>query len=379
MSSRCGSTIQGLADYLGFSCQHANPVVTFRDPFHLANWTLPILELTIIAGAIFALVHALRRRRLHGDPTNLALWWASLVYLFVVEPPLYFPEWFGLQKSAGVVFVHNVFTVQFMFDRLPLYIVAIYPALSALAYEIVRSLGIFERRGPLVGAVCVALVYQAFYEVFDQLGPQLKWWAWNLDNVSNHPLFASVPMNSMVLFASVSSGFLTYLVARTVGRPTLEGAPPRGRSLFWRVVVSGALVPLAMIIAGLPTSIFGRTHPNLTGQAIMLSVELGLLWIGGSWVLFQEWRTERRTRTAAEANQFVRTYPIAYLVVLGALWASALPAFFDATDGITKKGTPIGNGPYTLLCFAFAATCIVAVRGVRAETRAETPSEVSVG
>jgi len=216
MSKRCGSTIEGLADYLGFSCQHANPVVTFRNPADLANWTLPILELTIIAGAVFALVHAVRRKRA-GDPTNLALWWASLVYLFVVEPPLYFPEWFGLQKSAGVVFVHNVFTVQFMFDRLPLYIVAIYPALSALAYEIVRSLGVFQRRGPLLGGVCVALVYQAFYEVFDQLGPQLKWWAWNLDNVSNHPLFASVPMNSIVLFASALFALWLAFIGKMIG------------------------------------------------------------------------------------------------------------------------------------------------------------------
>ena len=83
----------------------------------------------IIGGAVFALVHAVRRFR-GGDPINLALWFAPLVYLFVTEPPLYFPEWFGLDQQYGFIFAHNIFTVQFMWDRLPLYIIAIYPAMT---------------------------------------------------------------------------------------------------------------------------------------------------------------------------------------------------------------------------------------------------------
>jgi len=37
-----------------------------------------------------------------------------------------------------VVFAHNAFTVQFLFDRLPLYIVALYPAVVTLAFQVVR-------------------------------------------------------------------------------------------------------------------------------------------------------------------------------------------------------------------------------------------------
>ena len=97
----------------------------------------------------------------------------------MIEPPLYFPEWFGLDQQYGFIFAHNLFTVQFMWDRLPLYIVAFYPVISQLAYELVRSLGIFRRRGALAGSVAVAFACQVFYEVFDHIGPQLKWWAWN--------------------------------------------------------------------------------------------------------------------------------------------------------------------------------------------------------
>ena len=76
----------------------------------------------------------------------------------------------------------------------------------------------FAHRGALVGSVGVAFVCQVFYEIFDQLGPQLKWWAWNDDNDDvNHPAIASVPMSSMLLFASVSFGVMTYLVVRLAG------------------------------------------------------------------------------------------------------------------------------------------------------------------
>ncbi len=243
-------------------------MISVRFPWELANWTMPLLEVIIIGGAVFALIHAIRRHRA-GDPTNLALWFASLVYLLVIEPPLYFPEWFGLDQLYGFIFAHNRFTVQFMWDRLPLYIVAFYPAFSQLAYELVRSLGIFARRGALIGSVAVAFTCQVFYEVFDHIGPQLKWWAWNMDNdIVNQPTLASVPMNSMLLFASVSMGAMTYLVVRLASR----------WSLVPSVVVAGVLTPLTMTIAGIPSGFF---KGNSTAQAWVLGVELALLWLRG--------------------------------------------------------------------------------------------------
>ena len=351
MSATCDPTADRLISYLGNSCADANPFVTLRDPSSLTNWTLPVLELTIVVGAVLAFVHAVRRLR-GGDPINIALWCGSLVYLFVIEPPLYFPEWFSLDESIGFMFSHNVFTVQFMYDRLPLYIIAFYPALSQVAYEIVRVLGVFARRGALAGSVCVALVFQAFYEVFDQLGPQLKWWTWNLDNPANHPLLASVPMNSMWLFASVSFGALTYLVVRLVGKDPA----PHGVSLVWRTVVAGALAPLAMVIGGLPTGVLGRDDPNVTAQAVILTVEIVALWSAGGWLLIEQWRR----REPEPDSPFLRVFPIAYLVVLAVLWVSALPDLFAATDGYTEAGTPIGSIPYAAVCFVTAAVCTAA-------------------
>lgn len=371
MSATCGQAAEQVTRGLGFDCHKVSPVGSVRNPFDLASATMPILELLIIAGAIFALVHAIRRFR-GGDPINLALWFAPLVYLLVTEPPLYFPEWFGLDKQYGFIFAHNLFTVQFMWDRLPLYIIAIYPALFQLAYETVRVLGIFRNRGALVGSIAVAFVSQICYEIFDQLGPQLGWWAWNDDNqIVNHPALASVPMTSMLLFASVSFGVLTYLVVRFVGPKDAHSEPRRGWSLTWRIVLIGVVTPPAMAIAGIPSNLFGGGTPNVTAQAWILGIELGLVWLSGGWILFTSLQ-RRGTDEVVPMTPFARFSPVAYLTVMAVFWVTALPAFFDATNGITTDGKPIGSGLYVLACFIAAGVLLAMLYTGRRRAKVST-------
>ena len=337
MSATCDRAAESLTRDLGFSCHHVNPVASLNNPVELYSWTQPLLEMLIIGGAIFALVHAIRRWRRDGDPANLALWFGSLVYLAITEPPLYFPEWFGLDKIYGFIFAHNEFTVQFMYDRLPLYIVAFYPAIITLAYETVRAFGIFAKRGAAVGAICVAFVSQVFYEIFDHLGPQLKWWAWNAENVQvNHPMFASVPMNSMLLYASVSLGFLTYLIVRLAALPTAA-----------RAIVAGLLTPLGMVVAGIPSGLFDG---NVPAQAWVLGIELALVWIVGAWFVLRDARGARQP-----LSRFAAIFPAAFLLVHAVMWLGALPEFLAARNGITPSGTPVGSGWYVLACFVAAS------------------------
>lgn len=367
MSATCEKAAEEVTRGLGFDCHDVSPVMSVNNPFDLAHWTMPILELVVIGGAVWALVHAVRRFRA-GDPINLALWFASLVYLFVTEPPLYFPEWFGLDKQYGFIFAHNIFSVQFMWDRLPLYIVAFYPAISALGYEVVRSLGIFKHRGALVGAVAVAFVCQVFYEIFDMVGPQLQWWAWYDGNIKvNHPALAAVPMNSMLIFASASMGALVYLVVRLAGSRTPDGEPRTGWSLSWRTILAGALTPLTMGIFGIPSGLFGGDDPNITAQAWILGIELGLVWLAGAWILLDRLR-HRGAYDLEPLSPFVRFYPVVYLAGMTVAWVGALPGFLDATDGITPDGTPIGSGWYTLACYAGAVAVLATLHTARRRT-----------
>ena len=377
MSQQCTAAFDAIARPLGgFTCQDAPAFIHLRNPLALSNWTLPVLELMMVAGAVLALVYSIRRLRRHGDPINLALWVATVVYLFAIEIPLYFPNVFGVQDQLGVVFAHNVFTVDFLFDRLPLYIVALYPAVVTLAYEIVRCLGVFRDRGVIVGAICVGFVHHCLYEVFDQLGPQLRWWAWNTDNPINHPLFASVPMTSVFIFATLGPIVVTLLVMLLVGRKTAASAPA-GWALTWRTVLAGLLVPIGVAILSIPTSLFGGATPNTTAQAVVFAAELVVVAVIAVPVLVRQWS---RTHGDREPSEFVRIFGPIYLIVLAALWISALGDYFAATNGVTADGTPTGNLLYTVVCFVVAALAVLSNAGAtKRSSTARSSDEFAMG
>jgi hypothetical protein len=364
--SQCNETFDKIAHQLGgFSCSNAPAIVHLRNPLSLTNWTLPVLELMMVFGAALALWWSLRRLRRDNDPTNLALWIASIVYLLATEIPLYFPDRFGMQDRIGVVFDHNVFTVQFLYERLPLYIVALYPAVVTLAFEIVRVLGVFSRRhglsGIVAGAVCVGFVHQCFYEVFDQLGPQLRWWQWNTGNPINHPMFASVPMTSVFIFATLGPAVLTFLVMWLVGRHVAPGKALGGSfgipSLAWRTAAAGLLVPLGVAILSVPSSLFSG---HVGAQAVVFAVELAVFALTAAPTLVRRWLFLRHAvrhghANPAAPNVFLGVFGPVYLGVLAALWVSALPGYFGAEHGITSDATPTGCLPYAALCFVLAA------------------------
>lgn len=353
MSGPCSDAFERLAREMGdFSCSGANPVLNVHDPFGLSNATLPVIELAMIVGAALSLRHALRRRRA-GDPAGLAIWLGALVYLIIVEPPLYFPDSFGLEDQLGLIFVHNEFTVQFLWDRLPLYIVAVYPAMTYLAYELVRSVGVFERRGPFVSAICVGFVHQCFYETFDHLGPQLRWWIWNPDAETNRPMLGSVPVSSMVIFSAIGPFAVTFLVRTLIARRIETAGPLPAHTFAARVVAVGALIPLFLFLGSVPASAFGLgDEPNHTAQAITYSIELAAIGITATIAIVQSWRHASQRDRDSAADRYVLTHGAIYLCAIGGLWIAALPDYANAHRGLTDDGTPIGSLPYALACFA---------------------------
>ncbi|NGP06815.1 hypothetical protein G6038_15265 [Rhodococcus sp. 14C212] len=360
MTDLCSATFAELATSLGFSCEEAGGLVEVRNPSALENWTLPVLEVTIVLGAVLALVLAVVRLRRHGDPTNLVLWFGATAYLFLIEPPLYFPAAFGIEEHVDTMFAHNVFTVEFLWGRLPLYIVAIYPLMATLAFEIVRMLGVFRRYGVLVGAVCVGFVHHAFYEIFDHLGPQLRWWHWSVANPINQPMFDAVPLPSVVVFAALWPMSLALCVQFFVGRHADRGRHFSGLELAWRTVVIGLLASLGTFVLPLPATVLGMGSTTVRG--VLYALELVVVTLVASVVLVRRWVRLRRGAPDVPpyTNRFVQAYSVVYLSVMAILWATALPDFFRAVDGVTSTGDPVGNLWYTLACFVVALLCVAA-------------------
>ncbi|WP_405182999.1 hypothetical protein OG225_19445 [Nocardia sp. NBC_01377] len=360
MTDHCAPTFEKLAGELGFSCEEAGGLLEVRNPFALENWTLPVLEFTIVLGAILALIYAIVRLRRHGDPTNLVVWFGATAYLFIIEPPLYFPAAFGIDEHVDTMFAHNVFTVEFLWGRLPLYIVAIYPLMATLAFETVRSLGVFRRYGVLVGAVCVGFVHHGFYEVFDHIGPQLRWWEWSVDNPINQPMFDSVPIPSVVVFAALWPMSLAFFVQLLVGRHVDAGRDFSGVEIVWRTVVIGILGSLGTGILPIPATVLGAGSDTVRG--LLYVAELVVVSVVAVVALSRRWLALRRGESDIPrySNRFVRIYSVVYLGVMALLWVTALPDYFAAVDGSTANGDPIGNIWYALACFAIAVLCVLA-------------------
>lgn len=364
MSDLCAPTFERLAQSLGFSCGEAGGLVEFRNPLHLENWTLPVLEITVIAGAVLALVYAIVRWR-RGDATNLALWFGAIAYLLIIEPPLYFPGAFGIAEHVDTMFAHNVFTVDFLWGRLPLYIVAIYPMMATVAFEIVRILGVFRRYGVIVGAICVGFVHHVFYEIFDHLGPQLRWWEWSVDNPLNQPMFTSVPMGSVVVFAALWPASLAFCVQLFVGRHVDQGRRFSGPQVLWRTIVIGVLASLGTGILPLPATLLGAaTDGKLMG--IAYAAELLVIVAIAVPVLVMQWRRLRMNLFVAGRydNPLIVRYAAVYLSVMTVLWLTALPAYLDSEGGVTANGDPIGSLWYVIGCFTVAYLCVAAAATV---------------
>jgi hypothetical protein len=357
MSDICIPDVERLARELGFSCTDAPAWIHLRNPLHLANWTLPLLEFTIVAGAILALVLAIRRQRQLADPTHLALWFSGVIYLLVAEPAIYFPRVFGVEQDVGIVFVHNVFTVDFMFDRLPLYIVAIYPALLTLAYDIVRSLGIFARRGTFVGAICVGFVHSCFYEVFDHIGPQLRWWVWNTENHATLPAFGAVPVSSIAIFSAVVPIVVTYLVYRMVAHPVSQGRRFGGGAIAARTAGVGILAAVSIALLGMPAWLL---RGNPAAQGVVYWIEIAVVAFVGAITIPRAWLHVRRADTA-EDTAFAKIFGVAYLAAMAICWGSALPNYFDAVHGRTASGAATGILGYAAVCFGIAALLVTAM------------------
>ena len=236
---------------------------------------MPLLELLVIGGAVFALVHAVRRYRA-GDPVNLALWFASLVYLFVTEPPLYFPEWFGLDRLYGFIFAHNrVHRAVHGGPAAALHrrvLPGVQPA-RLRARAVARASSAVAARWRVGGR---RLRVPGVLRGLRPARPAAEVVGVEPGQPHRQPPGAGVGADDQ--HAAVR--------LRLVRRADLPGgaaraaAPRRGWSLALRTVVAGVLTPPAMAIAGIPSSLFDgnttraglgprrRAGPGLAGRRL---------------------------------------------------------------------------------------------------------------
>jgi hypothetical protein len=349
VSDLCTPEFRALAAGLGdVRCEGADPVAYLHAPWDLADWTMPVIEVVMIGGALLALAHAVSRLRRHGDATGLGVWLAALVYVVILEPPLYFPAAFGIDDYVPAVFVHNTFTAGFFFERMPLYIALLYPAMVYLAWTIVRSWGVPDAgwRGALRTAICVGFVHHVFYEVFDMLGPQRLWWAWDYSTPVAGPRLGSVPLSSMSNFALVmptAFAFLAVLLLTRRRRTTV-------RSVLLPAAGVGILTPLVSAPGQVPATLLDAA-PSLPSW-IPSVLMLGLIAVAGVVTAREAWLAGSR---GGDLPTYAKWHGGGYLVVLTVLWIAALPQTLDPPEGVL-----VGSLPYVVGCLVASTLLLLA-------------------
>jgi hypothetical protein len=344
-----------------------NAFVTLTNPLTLQHWTMPLIEFTLVAGLIASFIHALRWHHRHRDASNLVLSLSGIVCLLVIEPFTYFPQWFGLEDSLGVTFVHNLFTVQFLYDRLPLYIVAMYPVFAYTAWTVVQRTGIFRIYHPLVGACCVTFVFYALYEVIDMVGPQFRWWVWNENLSTSVPTFGHVPMLNMQAF-SLALPFAMAIVTLVVSKPGRTGGRTVARNvmavsvLVWPILFLSSLPSLLLTLVGVPVPT-ARTFSTWLLAAVVAVVAA---------VAFAGALRSRRADPdviphGVEKDYLALTFVVVYLIVGAVCWIAALPGYLAATDGYAPSGGRVGSLPFAAaMALVCAAVIVVAYRSTGA-------------
>lgn len=342
----------------GVRCD-GNAFVTFTNPANLANWTLPVIEATLVVGLVACLIHAIRWYRATRDASNLVVWCSGILALLLVEPIAYFPQWFGIEDELGLTFAHNMFTVQFLYGRLPLYIIAMYPVYLYVAYTLVQRTGIFKHYNVFVSAACVAFVFHCLYQIVDGLGPQMKWWVWNQEVSTAHPSFSGIPLLNMSAF-SVMLPFGIALVTRW-----LCTVPHRGGWYIVRdVVMTSVLVWPVLFVGSIPPTILDLLGGSLlVGRAVSAWTYVAILAVVTVAAFWGAYRARRSDPTLLPEPLAREWFPVVcsavYLVVAAVLWISALPDYFAAVDGVAPNGGRIGPLPYAITAYVASALLTV--------------------
>ncbi len=300
-------------------------LIWFNNPALLNHWTLPVLECIVITGALLGLVHALRCWRREGQLANLYTWLACVFYGIFIEIITY---------NTVDNFWHGEFSVMLYHNRLPLYIMLLYPALIYTTLITVNSLQLNKLRcGRIVEALSAGFFIQMLYAPFDNIGPRFDWWVWDLPNVSLWPFWSSVPSTSYgwILATGVSMCLVSRWLLWDLGPRKNFG---HGKMLLLAIGV-GLLANLVMVLLLLPSTILSQGF-QLYFQAASL---IALCMLTAGWVYLLAAKTY-----PPKPEPLVMAFPLLWCTWHLVLYAYTYADLFSTQgNGLTMDGMPVGN------------------------------------
>ncbi len=327
-----------MTEHLSYAMRNSEAIeslIYFNAPSALKDWSFLAIEAIILAGAVFAIFHAIRHGREHENPSALLTLIGCFTYGLLIDIASYY---------TVENFWHGEFSVMFLYNRLPLYIALFYPAFIYHAYMTIRR----YEFSPLVEAIAIAFYGGLTYAIFDNLGPLLGWWIWDTSDPTTLPYLNSVPVTSYHWFFAFTGAFafLTRLVCWdwvAAGRNT-------------RVVAAGfvALPVLTCVVGGLlfvPYNLFANN--GMLGAAAAFH---GILFALAGLVFLFHYR-----RPAAHRDGLLMIFPLTYLVGHLYIYIAKFDLFFSVgADGLSQEGLAAGNLLVVVLASVASMSILIA-------------------
>jgi hypothetical protein len=304
--------------------------VILRNPF-AQPLSFVALEIVVLACGAATFVHAWRAWRRGGELLPLFTWIAIVSYGVAMEIVSY---------STVDNFTHGPFTVMLYRGKLPLYVVAVYPALLYTGIAAVRRLGLPRWAEPLVCGLAIVLLDVPF----DVLGPDAGWWSWSPTDPNVRVRWEGVPLTSY--YWHIAFGACLALLTRSVDR--------------WLARPSAAKLALAPVLGAMTIVLGGLSFIPfhvLQGLGVSDGANLALLVTACLGAL-----AFARRGAAGPRDPLVFAIPVA----LHALFLGVLLARGAVTDAADKAVIVLVGSACSLALHAYAQ-----LRGLARPARAE--------
>jgi hypothetical protein len=310
-----------------------NAFIWFNAPSALKDWSFLAIEAIIWVGTICAALHAIRHGRQQGNNSALLTLGGCFTYGLLMDISSYY---------TVENFWHGEFSVMFLYNRLPLYIALLYPA---LIYHIVMTVRRYEFP-PLVEAITVAFYGELTYLIFDNLGPILGWWIWDTSDPTTFPYLNAVPLTSYHWFFAFTGAFA--LASRKICWDWVaEGKD--SATVAAGFVALPFLTVLLGVIAFVPYNFLAANVSHAVAAAYF-----GVIFaLAGSVFLFNF------RRPSEPRDKLLMIFPLTYSVGLIYIHIAKFHLFFAVdANGLSAEGLAAGN-PLAVVLATVASTAIL--------------------
>jgi len=317
--------------------------LSFNVPSELLDWSHFAIEVLIYIGLGLAIAHAWRTFKSSGSPSALLTLLAALLYGLFMDILSYY---------TVENFWHGEFSIMLLFNKLPLYIVCLYPA---LIYHLIMTIRRYDFP-KLTEAICTGFFGGFMYMIFDNFGPMAGWWIWDTSDLTTLPYVSSVPLTSYAWFFLFTSAF-TY-INRTISWEWVENGE---RKL--KIVIAHAIQPIATVFVGallfIPHNLFAKSSPPYDMIPWDANIQMAafvhvILFSLAGWLFLMKWRTPKYER-----DSLLMVFPFLYLTGLVYMYIAKLHLFFTGTNEGLSQGLSVGNLLVVFIAIAVSTTVLL--------------------